>query len=491
MEAQKNSLEDFNRRLREHVELEAERRFTELPQRTLTWLALAPAWPLRLAQQGFPTSDGSLGTGDEVTNIMSKAVKAHFSESSEVSEMQGGKLFWMNESQRSLVIDRVVQTNDNGLNYVRDELNHAGETVWRAAQEGMLLSQPLMRWCELATSVNNDEQMVGLIGSKVDEALTEAKNSEQTAAPEALRWIEAAEPFAKLFKGPLEVAVTRARRKLELFHRRAYDERFLDNYYVRSAQEDAFRKLIDGPDDLWALHYVGLGGTGKTMLMRHIGSQLAPLPEYNLAVARVDFDHLNPDYPSVRPGLLLTGLAEELRAYADQFVTASFSDFDRAILTLHEKIKGQASFGTPSGVSLNDPIFREVLELFIAELNNLVSNRKRPLLILDTCEELAKIRPDGKPSDSVRITFEILEYIHERAPQIRVVFSGRRPLAWSGHHWVFSTPAMQQCKDILLEDHRTYLTLHEIRGFTRDEALGFLEEFEQNDKRVDRSLFEL
>ena len=131
MEAQKNSLEDFNRRLREHVELEAERRFTELPQRTLTWLALAPAWPLRLAQQGFPTSDGSLGTGDEVTNIMSKAVKAHFSESSEVSEMQGGKLFWMNESQRSLVIDRVVQTNDNGLNYVRDELNHAGETVWR------------------------------------------------------------------------------------------------------------------------------------------------------------------------------------------------------------------------------------------------------------------------------------------------------------------------------------------------------------------------
>jgi hypothetical protein len=376
------------------------------------------------------------------------------------------------------------------LDYVRGELFKAGSTMAQAAEKGISLSAPLLRWSELAKCVNNDEQMVGLIGDEVDKALQEARESSQTAAPEALRWIEAAEPFARIFKGPLEVAVTRAGRKLELFHRRAYDARFLENYYLREAQDEDFKELIQGPDDLWALHYVGLGGTGKTMLMRHISSQLAPSPDYNLAVARIDFDHLNPDYPSIRPGLLLTGLAEELRAYADEFTSHSFRSFDRATLTLHEKIRGEASFGSASGVSLNDRIFIEVLDLFIVELNNLWSHGKRPLLILDTCEELAKIRADGKPSDSVKVTFEILEYLHDHAPQLRVVFSGRRPLAWSGHGWIFSTRDVQQSKDVLLEDQREYLRLHEIRGFTKGEALDLLKRFEKNGRMVEPALFD-
>ncbi|HVQ39595.1 MAG TPA: hypothetical protein VMS31_18800, partial [Pyrinomonadaceae bacterium] len=377
-----------------------------------------------------------------------------------------------------------------GLDYVRGEMQQAGIAMSRASEKVMPLSPPLLRWSELAKCVDNDDRMVGLIGMMVDNALTEARKSNQTAAPEALRWIEAAEPFARIFKGPLEVAVTRAGRKLELFHRRAYDARFLENYYLREAQDEAFEELINGPDDLWALHYVGLGGTGKTMLMRHISSQLAPDDKYNLAVARVDFDHLNPDYPSIRPGLLLTGLAEELRAYADEFTSQSFIGFDRATLRLHETIRSEASFGSRAGVNLDDPVFQEVLELFVVELKNLWENRKRPLLILDTCEELAKIRPDGKPSDSVAVTFDILERLHKRVPEMRVVFSGRRPLAWSGHEWVFSTQAVQETKDGKLEDHRKYLRLHEIRGFTREEALELLQGFEKKKRVVNPDLYE-
>ncbi len=490
MEPQIDSPEEFKRLLLEHVRLDGERRFQEFPQQALTWLAVAPAWPLRLAEQGFPVGDGIIGTGESVSSMMARTASAQLSESGDANEVQGGTTYWMNQSQRSFVINKVIEKNDRGLDYVRGELHNAGIAMSQAAEKGMSLSPPLLRWSELAKCVNNDERMVGLIGSMVDNALKEARRSNQLAAPEALRWIEAAEPFARIFKGPLEVAVTRAGRKLELFHRRAYDARFLENYYVRQTQDDAFKELVDRSDSLWALHYVGLGGTGKTMLMRHISSQLAPSPEYNLAVARVDFDHLNPDYPSIRPGLLLTGLAEELRAYSDEFVSSSFRAFDRAILTLHEKIRGEAGFGAPSGVSLNDPAFIEALELFIVELNNLWRHGKRPLLILDTCEELAKIRPDGKPSDSVRVTFEILEYIHERALQMRVVFSGRRPLAWSGHNWVFSTKDVQESKDVVLEDHREYLRLHEIRGFTRDDALNLLKRFKKTERIVDPALFE-
>jgi hypothetical protein len=485
-----DSPDDFDRRLIEYIRLENERRFEQFPLQALTWLAVAPAWPLRLAEKGFPVAEEIIGTDESVKTMLARSVVENFSESGKASGVFGGTNYWMNQSQRSFVINRVIEKNDRGLDYVRGELYNAGVAMERAADERLPLSPPLLRWIELAKSVNDEDRMVRLIGDKVDKALNNAVASNLSGAPEALRWIEAAEPLAIMFKGPLEVAVTRAGRKLELFHRRVYDARFLENYYLREAQDQAFKELIDGPDDLWALHYVGLGGTGKTMLMRHISSQLAPAREYNLAVARVDFDHLNPDYPAIRPGLLLTGLAEELRAYGDQFTSNSFKDFDRATLTLHEKIKGEASFGSASGVTLGDRLFVEVLEHFAAELNNLWANGKRPLLILDTCEELAKIRADGTQSDSVRVTFEILEYLHERAPHLRVVFSGRRPLAWSGHGWVFSTQDVQANKDVLLADHREYLRLHEIRGFTEEEALALLEGFKKNDHTVDPQLFD-
>jgi hypothetical protein len=89
----------------------------------------------------------------------------------------------------------------------------------------------------------------------------------------------------------------------------------------------------------------------------------------------------------------------------------------------------------------------------------------RALLILDTCEELAKTRPDGTVPHSVGYTFALLELLHEKLPSLRVLFSGRRPLASRGFNW--------SCAQRDLPE-RHYLLLHEVRGFTEPEAHAFL-----------------
>jgi len=56
---------------------------------------------------------------------------------------------------------------------------------------------------------------------------------------------------------------------------------------------------------------------------------------------------------------------------------------------------------------------------------------KPVIFILDTCEELAKLEPAGAILPSVEATFLILETLHDKVPQIRVVFAGT-PLARTG-----------------------------------------------------------
>ena len=93
------------------------------------------------------------------------------------------------------------------------------------------------------------------------------------------------------------------------------------------------------------------------------------------------------------------------------------------------------------------------------------------MLILDTCEELAKIRPDGVIPENVRATFQILEQLHRMLPALRVIFSGRRPLASSGAGG-WSCPSSTHPR-------RSYLLLHEIRGFTQQEAMSYLRDLMQ------------
>ena len=49
-----------------------------------------------------------------------------------------------------------------------------------------------------------------------------------------------------------------------------------------------------------------------------------------------------------------------------------------------------------------------VIAAFVEDLEAI---DRRPLIILDTCEELAKIRPDGELPPNVSVTFDILERV--------------------------------------------------------------------------------
>src|SRR5207237_10892483 len=120
-------------------------------------------------------------------------------------------------------------------------------------------------------------------------------------------------------------------RRLELLYRRQRDEQLLRRYLRRPEQDAAFEDLLAGrpaaPDRPapWALHLVGAGGCGKTMLVRHICTALADAA--GALTARIDFDYLNPDYPSRAPGLLLWSFAQELRAH--DLAGEAARDFDK------------------------------------------------------------------------------------------------------------------------------------------------------------------
>ncbi len=99
--------------------------------------------------------------------------------------------------------------------------------------------------------------------------------------------------------------------------RGAEDARFLRHYRNRTEFESAVETLLSPGAPRWALHLLGAGGAGKTMLVRYLaGGRFAAergLPE--IPVARVDFDHLDPRYPEARPGEVLLALAGDLLGF--------------------------------------------------------------------------------------------------------------------------------------------------------------------------------
>ena len=116
----------------------------------------------------------------------------------------------------------------------------------------------------------------------------------------AVAWVEAAFPLEKALGEDIALGVKLAGLRVQLHQRRAGNERYLKRFLERKAQVQAFHDLLDSPEGEWALHYSGSGGVGKTMLVRHLESRAAP--EARVSTARVDFDYLNPEYPTRSPG---------------------------------------------------------------------------------------------------------------------------------------------------------------------------------------------
>ena len=265
---------------------------------------------------------------------------------------------------------------------------------------------------------------------------------------DAQHLVAAGKALALVLAGTAELAADRARRLLSLGTRRRQDRRALDRYLDRPELSGAIASLLEHETPNWALHLRGAGGVGKTMLIRCLASgryatdrAMAAIP-----VARADFDYLSPDYPVRRPVQLLIELADELALH-----TAGNAQADRALFrfrstaaSVHEWLSGRRE---EHALPLQNPVVLSAIDDFAAA----VSSLPRVLLILDTCEELAKADAGNPAAPAVRATFSIVERLHERAPAVRVLFAGRRSLPL-----------------------RPYLAVRDVAGFTMDEARRYL-----------------
>jgi hypothetical protein len=318
------------------------------------------------------------------------------------------------------------------------------------------------RWAEVAAIAG--EQGSAGAATWLDRRIDDLVRSGETGA--ALAWAEAGAALAQVLGGELEAVALLGQRRVELLHRQAQDRRHLRRFLRRDEQLQDIGRLLDQPEDGWALHLLGNGGVGKTMLLRHVMAELAPARE--IPTGRLDFDHISPDYPARRPGQLLLGLADELRAHFTNTQQEQVFRYVQGLLVkLHEGLSDRPSRGDPL-----DAVHGDDLERALHAFADLVGLLPQPvLLMLDTCEELAKLQPLGARLPAVEATFSILERLHELAPGLRVLFAGRRLLARAGRDW---SAAASDEATALLPDDKDYLRLHWVRGFTEQEAATFL-----------------
>ncbi len=458
----------------------------ELGPEGVTWLAAAPLWTLGVAEAaGFPVRP--------VIDWVRRACAAGWCKArgSLLGNPPPDLLFWMPDEVRREVVDALRdRLGGDGVmeDYARAAQRVDGIAARRTLQQtlgpeaelpGDELPGALVAWAQLTVTTplvrppaarDTDGRLrlpPGLrTGTEAGELLI-ARTRQAVADRDlslAQDLVAAGEAIAGVLAGSTEQALSRARRLLALGLRRRQDERALARYLDRPELSDAVARLLDGDPPAeaaesaaggaptagpaWALHLRGVGGVGKTMLIRYLASGryaadrgLPPIP-----VARADFDRINPDYPVRRPVQLLLELADELALHAaasdraDQALTVFRTRAARA----HEAVSGLREAG---GSPLRNPEVALAVDRFgdvLAELGNV-------LLILDTCEELAKADLGNPATPAVRATLDIIERLHERAPSARVLFAGRRPLP-----------------------ERPYLAVQPVAGFTVSEARSYL-----------------
>ncbi len=371
--------------------------------------------------------------------------------------------FWMPDTVRLDVLNELRnQFNpDSWLKMIVD----LGKLILQVQKQGTPVSYAVARWAELASASTvrkGPSGVVELLEVKIERLVKEGDTAE------ALAWVDAGKILAQALGGELETIVLLGERSVERVYRQTQDKRHLEYFLERQEQTAEFNRLLDDSESGWALHYIGMGGVGKTMLLRHITADLAP--QRKAPTSRVDFDHLNPEYPARRPGQLLLQLGDELQSYiSTSRAESSFRRFQNSVVQLHEALSSELFVSNPL-TSIEGKDIKKMLQAFC----NFLRLLPQPvILILDTCEELSKLQPVGAALPSLEATFKILEDIHTEVPTVRVIFAGRRFLAQSGQGWTIATMHLRESGALLPQD-KPYMRLHEIQGFTEDEAHTYL-----------------
>jgi hypothetical protein len=435
----------------------------QVPQRLdpacIRWVSLVPVWTPTLATRcGMPgwtsASDVDVLAAWRAEGLIESMVTPlSIDDAGQVTPEK--HLFWVPRNSRAAWLSQ-IEAEDG-----RDRLAALARDI-----AGRILIQPrdrhmppaTWRWAVVTANATGPTSTLRDI---VERELTDALAHDRP--DEAWLWIEALQRVAEIVPGEATTLHQRAVRRLALFDRQRNDRAMLRDYLPRPALFAAYRELLTGPDDLWAVHYLGGGGVGKTMLMRALTSGTAEHvpPGFEVpptVTARIDFDHINPDYPSRRPGLLFAQLAEELRLKDDSLrASENFGLLFNKIALLHERVGREP---TPAA-DIDD-----MLDVFRWACEGVARQRgARVVLLLDTCEELDRLGPDGALPNSVERTFDLLERLHAKMPALRVVLCGRRPLAgaYAGGEAVTSRLPS-----------RPWLRLHRVFAFSEAEARDYL-----------------
>jgi len=460
----------------------------ELGAEAVLWLAAPPVWTLGAAEAaGFPVPS--------VVGFVRRARDVGWCKvrGSLVDYVAPDLLFWMPDEVRREVMD-VLRDRRRTDRLARDHMRVVESVAFIRSQPpqreptGELSADEfpgaLAAWAELmaglpqspsspprAAAASLPASPAGLTAS-ADVSLQLVMRTRQAIADGNLSLaqdlVAAGEAIAGVLAGTTEQALSRARRLLELGLRRRQDDRALVRYLHRPELSDAVARLLTrgelagtqpeagsapaaGPgagEAPWALHLRGVGGVGKTTLIRYLASGryaaergLPPIP-----VARADFDHISPDFPVRRPVQLLLELADELALHtaSSDLADRALSAFSARAARAHEAVSGLREAG-------GSPLRNEEVALAVDGFGDVLAALGDVLLILDTCEELAKADMGNPAAPAVRATLDIIKRLHERAPSVRVLFAGRRPLP-----------------------EHPYLTVQPVAGFTVDEARRYL-----------------
>jgi hypothetical protein len=476
------SLEEFERliekRLEEKRRVVGAARYPAANQQELLWMALTPCWTAQLAERsGFPAQGGNPAQRLESMRKASLVKMAQVR--SDEGESPRPPIYSLDETVRGDVLEPYTET-PGGISEVQPIIAQIGGNILKAINQQV--SNPpsfappaVARWAALAAHADESAELVAEFDRHVGEAFNKG------ASATIRDWMNSAQSLSALHlrrgDNSLQLALQRASQRLILLRRKENDERHLKYFYQRDEQLSAFQALMRGPDDQWALHFIGAGGVGKTMLVRKIAVEWAS--KEGAVTARVDFDYLKADYPLLDPGMLLWAFAQDLRAHANPDSIQLFNAADEQFARLSKRVRAEMTGERRRKRATDDPIFHQAISLYIQALSLIP---KDILLIVDTCEELVKISTDRTAAENVEETFRILGAVHDElktlrdepgassggVPKLRVIFSGRRPLARLGSNW--------SCPSASLLDERPFLRLHEIRGFKMDEAAAFLRE---------------
>ena len=313
-------------------------------------------------------------------------------------------------------------------------------------------------WCDVVDLLLADPGGLLLV-ERVDALGVGDGSAPDPSAPPAVSAasvLGAAEHLGDVIGGGVVDAVRRARWRLDWRLRQAVDLGILRDYHRRRAIEERLAHLVGRGDSARAVHLLGTGGVGKTMTLRYLGSprfaedHAVPAP----AIGRVDFDHLDPSFPERRPLLLLEALATDLLGQLSgreaSYHLRTFQD--AATLSFEATVEEEE----PTDV--DDPRVVAGVDAFAQLVSAAFGADRRVLLVLDTCEELARLAAAGSMAPAVQATFRLLDRVLRSADNVRVVFAGRRPLVPDGH----PSPAPFE------------LEVVRIGGFDRDEALGYV-----------------